>query len=123
LKKEEKKERRESRPRNERKNASLIQIERESLPNHVPFFHETALARDTILVPVGFTNTAKSVPEAECFVSSSGNNHTAVRTHAEIEYTICVASQTDYLRHGWVLPDVDGVLRETVGRDKLRSQS
>jgi hypothetical protein len=92
------------------KDATLVQIERGSLPNHVPFFHETPLARDTVFVPVGFTDTAERIPEAERFVSSSGNNHTAIGTHAEIEYTICVASQTDHLRHGWVLPDVDGVL-------------
>lgn len=99
--------------------ASLVQEKRKSLPNHVPLFNETPLSGDTVFVPVGFTDASKRVPEAERFVSSSGDNHAAIRTHAKIEHTICVASQTDHLRHGWVFPNVDGVLRETVGRDEL----
>jgi len=94
----------------ERKMQASGQIEHKPLPDHVPLFDETSLARDTVFIPVGFTNAAKRVPEAESLVSSSGDNHTAVRTHAQIEDTICVASQTDHLRHGWVFPNVDGVL-------------
>jgi hypothetical protein len=118
LKKEEKR-KKEAQDLETKENVSLVQEERKSLPNHVPLFDETSLSSDTVFVPVGFTDASKRVPEAECFVSSSGDNHTAIRTHAQIEYTICVTSQTDHLRHGWVFPDVDGVLRETVGRDKL----
>ena len=95
------------------------QIEHGSSSNHVPLFDEASLACDAIFVSIGLANAAERIPETKGFVSSSSNDHTAIRTHAKIEYTICVASQTDHLRHGRVFPDVDGMLRETVGRDEL----
>lgn len=94
------------------------------LPNDIPLLDQTPLADSAVLVvATGFADIAKRVPEPEGFVACAGDNDTAVGTHAEVQYTVCVAGQTDDLRHGWVFPDVDGVLRETVRGHEFRGQS
>ena len=56
----------------------------------------------------------KAVPETQSLVSRASDAHSAIWTHGQVENSVCVACERNNLRHAWVLPDHDLVLRVAV---------
>lgn len=83
------------------------------LSNDAPFSNDSPLRL--------FVRLIEDVPESQRLVACASHDDSAVRTHAQIQDTVCVAGQADYLRHTRVLPDVDSMLRVAVCTDKFRS--
>ena len=79
--------------------------------NDTPFAHNAA--------PASLLSLPEYIPEPQRFVTSAGNDDGAIRTHAQVQYTVCMAGETHNLLHRWILPNVDSMLTIPVRANEL----
>ena len=75
--------------------------------NDAPAVH-TAQASTALLL-------LESIPEAKRLVASARDNDLAVWAHGQVEYTVGVTGQRNYLLHTGILPNDDLVLAVSMG--------
>jgi hypothetical protein len=66
-----------------------------------------------------FMSVGEDVPESQSFITRPRYYGASVRAHRQVKYSVGVAREGGSLLHLGILPDVDLVLRVSVGTDKF----